>query len=123
MLYGVVVTCHALQVTFSETSLRMCLPLDDSRELSEAEKEPFRWLRGDSEWQRNLKKSWFDSYVAPLVVIFTKRDGAVAKVAKDNSSSLDAKSSRASKKQARTKADAEVTEQVKEREEELNQLG
>jgi hypothetical protein len=67
----------------------------------------------------------FDSHKAPLVVIFTKRDGAVAKVTqsiKDNSSSRESTFSRASKKQARDKADIEVAKRVKEREEELSQL-
>ena len=66
-----------------------------------------------------------DSHIAPLVVIFTKRDGAVAKVTqsiKDNTSSLENTTSRAFKKQARAKAEIEVTERVKEREEELRQL-
>ena len=64
----------------------------------------------------------FDSHIAPLVVIFTKRDGAVAKVTQsiiNNSSSV---VSRDSKKQARIKAEIEVTRQVEEREEELRQL-
>ena len=64
----------------------------------------------------------FDSHIAPLVVIFTKRDGAVAKVTQsiiNNSSSVD---SRDSKKQARVKAEIEVTKRVEEREEELRQL-
>jgi hypothetical protein len=64
----------------------------------------------------------FDSHIAPLVVIFTKRDGAVAKVTQsiiNNSSSV---VSRDSKKQARIKAEIEVTKRVEEREEELRQL-
>jgi len=68
----------------------------------------------------------FDSHIAPLVVIFTKRDGAVAKVTsqiiQDNSGSSERTISRASKKQARAKAEMEVTECVKKREEELKQL-
>jgi hypothetical protein len=57
------------------------------------------------------------------VVIFTKRDGAVAKVTqsfKDGSPEITF--SQASKKQARIKAEIEVTKQVKEHEEELRQL-
>ncbi|KAI0251088.1 hypothetical protein BJV78DRAFT_1214335, partial [Lactifluus subvellereus] len=88
----------------------MCLPLDDSRELFDTEKEPFRWFKGDT----------------PLVVIFTKRDGAIAKVTsqiiQDNSSPSESTISRAFKKQARAKAEVEVTECVKKREEELKQL-
>ena len=49
MLHGTDVACHVLQVEFSEAYLRMCLPLDDSRELFDMEKEPFRWFKGDSE--------------------------------------------------------------------------
>jgi hypothetical protein len=103
----------------------MCLPLDESRELFETEKVFFRWLKGDSEQQISLISLGFDSHIAPLVVIFTKRDGAVAKVTqsiKDSSSSLEGTFSRASKKQARATADIEVTKRVKEREEELRQL-
>ena len=59
MLYGMDIACRALPVTFPEASLRMCLPLDDSRELFETEKEPFRWLKGDSEQQENPNESWF----------------------------------------------------------------
>jgi len=68
----------------------------------------------------------FDSHIAPLVVIFTKRDGAVAKVTsqiiQDNLGSSGTTISRAFKKQARAKAEVEVTECVKKREEELKQL-
>ena len=49
MLYGTDVACHVLQVEISEAFLRLCLPLDDSRELFNMEKEPFRWFKGDSE--------------------------------------------------------------------------
>jgi len=49
MLYGTDVACHVLQVEISEAFLRLCLPLDDSRELFNTEKEPFRWFKGDSE--------------------------------------------------------------------------
>jgi hypothetical protein len=52
MPYGMDVACHVVQVMFSEAFLRICLPLDDSRELFEAEKEPFRWLKGDGEQQK-----------------------------------------------------------------------
>src|SRR5882724_637328 len=49
MLYGTDFTCHVLQIEISEAFLRLCLPLDDSRELFNTEKEPFRWFKGDSE--------------------------------------------------------------------------
>src|SRR5882724_7586735 len=49
MLYGTDVACHVLQVEISDTFLRMCLPLDDSRELFNTEKEPFRWFKRNSE--------------------------------------------------------------------------
>jgi len=68
----------------------------------------------------------FYSHIAPLVVIFTKRDGAVDKVTsqiiQDNSSSSGGTISRSFKKQARAKAEIEVTECVERREEELKQL-
>ena len=80
-----------------------------------------------TEWaaKKSLTSLRFDSHVAPLVVIFTKRDGAVAKVTqsiKESSSSLEGTFSRAAKKQARATADIEVTKRVKKREEELRQL-
>ena len=49
MLYGTDIACHFLKIEISEAFLRMCLPLDDSRELFNTEKEPFRWFKGDSE--------------------------------------------------------------------------
>lgn len=68
----------------------------------------------------------FHSLIAPLVVIFTKRDGAVAKVTsqiiQDSSGSPESTSTRAFKKQARAKAEMQVTERVKERERELRLL-
>ncbi|KAF8064234.1 hypothetical protein FPV67DRAFT_210219 [Lyophyllum atratum] len=85
----------------------MCLPLDDSRELFEAEKEPFCWSRGDT----------------PLVIIFTKRDGAISKATQNIiGAQASFNNSRASRKQARIKAETEVTEHVKKRQEELKQL-
>ncbi|KAF8063981.1 hypothetical protein FPV67DRAFT_196314 [Lyophyllum atratum] len=82
----------------------MCLPLDDSRDLSEAEKDPFCWLRGDT----------------PLIIIFTKRDGAVSKATQDIIGG--SSSSRAFRKQARMKAETHVTEHLKKRQEGLKQL-
>lgn len=52
MLYG---RCclFCAQVEFSETFLRMCLPLDDPREFLQTEKEFCCSLKGDSEQQLN----------------------------------------------------------------------
>ncbi|KAJ6590738.1 hypothetical protein B0H10DRAFT_2233548 [Mycena sp. CBHHK59/15] len=82
----------------------MCRPLDDSREF-EKEKEPLRWSKG----------------LTPLVVIFTKRDGAVSK---ETSQIIKEKKiiSRAGKKEARAMADSQVTNRVNELEGELRQL-
>ncbi|KAJ7117056.1 hypothetical protein C8R44DRAFT_983340 [Mycena epipterygia] len=89
----------------------MCIPLDESRELFEGERAAFRWSRG----------------AAPLVVIFTKRDGAVVK---ETSRIIDQLTkdqpeitvTRSIKKEAREKADFEVTTRVNELEGELRCL-
>ena len=65
------------------------------------------------------------SRIAPLVVIFTKRDGAVGKATRciiDNSTLPDSTVSRAIKKKARAEAEIQVDQQVKELEKELRQL-
>ena len=67
----------------------------------------------------------FESRKAPLVVVFTKRDGAVGKATRcivDKSSASDRTVSRAMKKEARARAEIQVVQHVKEREEELRQL-
>ena|SRR6266568_5040439 len=67
----------------------------------------------------------FDGRKAPLVVVFTKRDGAVGKATRcivDKSSLSDGTVSRAMKKEARAKAEIQVVQHVKEREDELRQL-
>ncbi|KAJ7900832.1 hypothetical protein B0H13DRAFT_2664081, partial [Mycena leptocephala] len=89
----------------------MCVPLDESRELFEGEKAPFRWSKG----------------AAPLVVIFTKRDGAVVKEISDIIDQLTKDSpeiaiGRSVKKEARGKADVKVTNRVNELEGELRAL-
>ncbi|KIJ29971.1 hypothetical protein M422DRAFT_36747 [Sphaerobolus stellatus SS14] len=86
----------------------MCLPLDEARELFDTEKEAFSWARGH----------------IPLVVIFTKCDGAVDKVTSQIiSSTSESSSGRAFRKEARKSAEIRVTTHIKEREEELRQLG
>ncbi|KIJ39348.1 hypothetical protein M422DRAFT_257965 [Sphaerobolus stellatus SS14] len=86
----------------------MCLPLDEARELFDTEKEVFSWARGR----------------IPLIVIFTKRDGAVDKAtAQIISVGSESISGRAFRKEARKRAEIEVTTQIKEREKELRQLG
>ncbi|KIJ34030.1 hypothetical protein M422DRAFT_35304 [Sphaerobolus stellatus SS14] len=85
----------------------MCLPLDKARELFDTEKQVFSWTRGH----------------IPLVVIFTKRDGAVDKVTSQIiSSASESASGRAFRKKARENAEIAVTTHIKEREEELRQL-
>ncbi|KAJ7118168.1 hypothetical protein C8R44DRAFT_790354, partial [Mycena epipterygia] len=89
----------------------MCIPLDESRELFEGESAVFRWLKG----------------AVPLVVIFTKRDGAVVKqtswiidqLSKDHP---EITVTRSVKKEAREKADLEVTTCVNKLEGELRHL-
>ncbi|KAJ7282257.1 hypothetical protein C8J57DRAFT_1499236 [Mycena rebaudengoi] len=86
----------------------MCLPLDDCRELFESERDILRLLKG----------------TAPLVVIFTKHDGAVSK---ETSQILidfpENTRSRSVRKEARRKAELGVINRVKELEGELRGLG
>ncbi|KDR72891.1 hypothetical protein GALMADRAFT_142603 [Galerina marginata CBS 339.88] len=87
----------------------MCLPLDDSRELLETEKRFFRSLKGD----------------APLVVIFTKQDGAIGKATRSILEKLSLTGgtvTRTVKKDARAKAGIQIGQHVKQCEEELQQL-
>ncbi|KAJ7721227.1 hypothetical protein B0H14DRAFT_587263 [Mycena olivaceomarginata] len=86
----------------------MCLPLDECRELFESERDIFRLLKG----------------TVPLVVIFTKRDGAVSK--ETSQILIDSPGntrSRSIRKEARSKAELEVINRVKELEGELRGLG
>ncbi|KAJ7241582.1 hypothetical protein C8J57DRAFT_1192504, partial [Mycena rebaudengoi] len=86
----------------------MCLPLDDCRELFESERDILRLLKG----------------TAPLVVIFTKHDGAVSKEASQILMDFPENTrSRSVRKEARQKAELEVINRVKELEEELRGLG
>ncbi|KAJ7318689.1 hypothetical protein DFH08DRAFT_395856 [Mycena albidolilacea] len=86
----------------------MCLPLDECRELFESERDIFRLLKG----------------TVPLVVIFTKQDGAVSKetsqILMDSPGNTHSRSIR---KEARSKAELEVINRVKELEGELRGLG
>ncbi|KAJ7694710.1 hypothetical protein B0H14DRAFT_3175037, partial [Mycena olivaceomarginata] len=88
----------------------MCLPLDECRELFESERDIFRLLKGTAK--------------VPLVVIFTKRDGAVSKetsqILMDSPGNTHSRSSR---KEARSKAELEIINRVKELEGELRGLG
>ncbi|KAJ7801224.1 hypothetical protein B0H14DRAFT_2615504 [Mycena olivaceomarginata] len=88
----------------------MCLPLDECRELFESERDIFRLLKGTAK--------------VPLVVIFTKRDGAVSKetsqILMDSPGNTHSRSIR---KEARSKAELEVINRVKELEGELRGLG
>jgi hypothetical protein len=40
-----------MPIRFSDTFFRMCLPLDDCRELFESERDIFRLLKGMGKWQ------------------------------------------------------------------------
>ncbi|KAJ6597756.1 hypothetical protein DFH09DRAFT_1071726 [Mycena vulgaris] len=100
-----------IKLEISEAFLRMCIPLDESRELFEGERAPFRWPRG----------------AAPLVVIFTKRDGAVIKetsqiIDRITNNSPEITIGRSAKKEARREADRLVTDRVNQLEEELRHL-
>ena len=44
--------CCSVQHGLSDTFFRMCLPLDECRELFESERDIFRLLKGTGEWQR-----------------------------------------------------------------------
>ncbi|KAJ7318719.1 hypothetical protein DFH08DRAFT_819618 [Mycena albidolilacea] len=86
----------------------MCLPLDDSRELFENERDIFRLLKG----------------TAPLVVIFTKQDGAVSKETSQLLMDFPENTrNRSVRKEARRKAELEVINHVKKLEEELRGVG
>ncbi|KAJ7283246.1 hypothetical protein C8J57DRAFT_1498321 [Mycena rebaudengoi] len=86
----------------------MCLPLDDCRELFESERDILRLLKG----------------TAPLVVIFTKHDGAVSKEASQILMDFPENThSRSVRKEARRQAELEVINRVKELEGELRGLG
>ncbi|KAJ7318701.1 hypothetical protein DFH08DRAFT_819605 [Mycena albidolilacea] len=86
----------------------MCLPLDECRELFGSERDIFRLLKG----------------TVPLVVIFTKQDGAVSKetsqILMDSPGNT---RSRSIRKEARSKAELKVINRVKELEGELRGLG
>ncbi|KAJ6454330.1 hypothetical protein C8R45DRAFT_1037826 [Mycena sanguinolenta] len=86
----------------------ICLPLDDCRELFESERDIFRLLKG----------------AAPLVVIFTKQDGAVSKETSQLLMDFPENTcSRSARKEARRKAELEVINRVKELEGELMSMG
>ncbi|KAJ6454318.1 hypothetical protein C8R45DRAFT_1037782 [Mycena sanguinolenta] len=86
----------------------ICLPLDDCRELFESERDIFRLLKG----------------AAPLVVIFTKQDGAVSKEASQLLLNFPENThNRSVRKEARRKAELEVINRVKELEGELMEMG
>ncbi|KAJ7334673.1 hypothetical protein DFH08DRAFT_1019119 [Mycena albidolilacea] len=88
----------------------MCLPLDECRELFESERDIFRLLKGTAK--------------VPLVVIFTKRDGAVSKeTSQILMGSLGNTRSRSIRRGARGQAELEVIDRVKELEGELRGLG
>jgi hypothetical protein len=44
--------CCSVQHGLSDTFFRMCVPLDECRELFESEREIFQLLKGTGEWQR-----------------------------------------------------------------------
>ncbi|KAJ6453987.1 hypothetical protein C8R45DRAFT_1038627 [Mycena sanguinolenta] len=86
----------------------ICLPLDDCRELFESERDIFRLLKG----------------AAPMVVIFTKQDGAVSKETSQLLMDFPENThNRSVRKEARRKAELEVIKRVKELEGELMGMG
>ncbi|KAJ7438517.1 hypothetical protein B0H11DRAFT_2254520 [Mycena galericulata] len=89
----------------------MCLPLDESRELFEGEKAFFLWEKG----------------AVALVVIFTKRDGAVLKetsriIEEILEGSQEHIVTRSIRKEARQRAELQVTNRVNALEQELRGL-
>ncbi|KAJ7264104.1 hypothetical protein B0H12DRAFT_1102861 [Mycena haematopus] len=102
---------RSLAVTNLQNQLHaiwFCLPLDECRELFESEKDIFQMLKG----------------TAPLVVIFTKHDGAVSKKTSQILMNFpENTSNRSIRKEARRKAEIEVFNRVKELEGELRGLG
>ncbi|KAF7360940.1 GTP-binding protein [Mycena sanguinolenta] len=102
---------RSLTATDLQTQLHViwfCLPLDECRELFESERDIFRLLKG----------------AAPLVVIFTKQDGAVSKETSQMLRSFPENArNRSVKKEARRKAELEVMNRVKELEGELMGMG
>ena len=126
MPYGM--SSGIVRVVMSHVFLRMCVPLDESRELFQGERAPFGWSKGVGEWQNGACVALdFDSNIAPLVVIFTKRDGAVLKetstvIEKMTNDSPFTTISRSAKKKARGEADRLVTHRIHELEGELRHL-
>jgi hypothetical protein len=55
MPYGIHVVVSDMQIRFSDTFFRMCLPLDDCRELFESERDIFRLLKGMGKWQMSTE--------------------------------------------------------------------
>ncbi|KAJ7480342.1 hypothetical protein B0H11DRAFT_2233469 [Mycena galericulata] len=89
----------------------MCFPLDESRELFEGEKAFFHWEKG----------------AVALVVIFTKRDGAVLKetsriIEETLEGSQEHTITRSIRKEARQRAELQVTKHVNALEQELRSL-
>ncbi|KAH8798709.1 hypothetical protein DL96DRAFT_1720283 [Flagelloscypha sp. PMI_526] len=79
-----------------------CLPLDEDRELFDSEKEPFYWGRG----------------ITPMIIIFTKKDGAIAKVSSNIKETLvrpEGISDRAYNREIRMRAVQAVEDRVTER--------
>ncbi|KAF7360892.1 G domain-containing protein [Mycena sanguinolenta] len=85
-----------------------CLPLDECRELFESERVILQLLKG----------------AAPLVVIFTKQDGAVSKETSQLLMDFPENArSRSGRKEAHRKAELEVLNHVKKLEQELTSMG
>ncbi|KAF7360913.1 G domain-containing protein [Mycena sanguinolenta] len=86
----------------------MCLPLDECRELFESERDILKLLKG----------------AVPLVVIFTKQDGAISKETSQLLMDFPENTrSRSVKKEAWRKAELGVINRVKELEGELRSMG
>jgi hypothetical protein len=127
MPYGM--NSGVVRVVMSHVFFRMCVPLDESRELFQGERAPFGWSKGVGKMPHTGVSFPLDCdcTIAPLVVIFTKRDGAALKetsriieqMTKDSSGTT---ISRSAKNRARGEADRLVTHRIHELEGELRDL-
>ena len=102
----------------------MCLPLDEARELFDSEEKVFGWSRGPGKEINHVGRPCCHRvHIVPLVVIFTKRDGAVTKFTSEIISGMPGgTASRGFKKDARDKAKNNVDVDIESRKEKLKQL-
>ena len=105
-------------------NLRLCLPLNEARELFVSERNVFRWARGPGGNGNNdcCLISNSSAWIVPLMIIFTKRDGAVTKVTAEIIAQAIEGTTRKVRREARSKAENDVDIDVKRREEELREM-